>query len=102
MKTAKTIVIVPVILLAGFMGAWKLQPALDKQRARLSEERDYVLVSSPKLIQAVSLEYARLMADFYWTREVQFYGDRHVRGDAKCEQLWLLLEINTRIDPDVI
>jgi len=29
MKTAKTIVLVPVILLAGFMGVWKLQHALE-------------------------------------------------------------------------
>src|SRR5437667_113098 len=102
MKTAKTIVIVPVILLAGFMGVWKLQHALDKQRARLREERDYVLLSSPKLIQAVSLEYAPLMADFYWTRVVQFYGNKHVRGDANLEQLWPLLDITTTLDPNLI
>jgi tetratricopeptide (TPR) repeat protein len=102
MKTAKTIVLVPVILLAGLMGVWKLQHALDKQRARLSEERDYVLLSSPKLIQAVSLEYAPLMADFYWTRVVQFYGNKHVRGDANLEQLWPLLDITTTLDPNLI
>jgi len=102
MKTAKTIVLVPVILLAGFMGVWKLQHALDKQRARLSEERDYVLLSSPKLIQAVSLEYAPLMADFYWTRVVQFYGNKHVRGDANLEELWPLLDITTTLDPNLL
>ena len=87
MKTAKTIVLVPVILLAGFMGVWKLQHALDKQRAALSEDRDEVLLSSPRLMKAVSLEYAPLVADFYWTRVVQFYGNKHVRGDANLEQL---------------
>ena len=70
----KTIVLMPVILLAGFVGVWKLQHAVDKQRAALSEDRDYVLLGSPKLMKAVSLEYASLMADFYWTRVVQFYG----------------------------
>jgi len=102
MKTAKTMVLTPVILLAGFMGVWKLQHILDKQRARLSEDRDYLLLSSPKLIKAVSLEYAPLMADFYWTRVVQFYGNKHVRGDENLEQLWPLLDITTTLDPKLI
>ena len=102
MKTAKTMVLMPVLLLAGLMGVWKLQHTLDQQRAALSEDRDYVLLSSPKLIKAVSLEYAPLMADFYWTRVVQFYGNKHVRGDANLQQLWPLLDITTTLDPNLI
>ena len=102
MKTAKTIVLMPVILLAGFAGVWKLQHTLDSQRAALSEDRDYLLLSSPKLMKAVSLEYAPLLADFYWTRVVQFYGNKHVRGDANLEQLWPLLDITTTLDPNLI
>ena len=102
MKAAKTIGFVTVMLLAGFLGVWKLQHTLDKQRAALSEDRDYLLLSSPKLIKAVSLEYAPLMADLYWTRVVQFYGNKHVRGDANLEQLWPLLDITTTLDPNLI
>ncbi len=102
MKTAKTIVLVLVILQAGFLGIWKLQHTIDKQRAALTEERDYVLLSSAKLLKAVSLEYAPLMADFYWTRVVQFYGNKHVRGDANLEELWPLLDITTTLDPNLI
>jgi tetratricopeptide (TPR) repeat protein len=102
MNHAKTIVLVLVILYAGFAGIWKLQHSIDKQRAALSEERDYVLLSSAKLMKAVSLEYAPLTADFYWTRVVQFYGNKHVRGDAHLEQLWPLLDITTTLDPNLI
>ncbi|PYT79894.1 MAG: hypothetical protein DMG40_14800 [Acidobacteria bacterium] len=102
MKAAKTIVSVLVILQAGFLGVWKLQHTLDKERAELREERDYVLLSSAKLVKAVSLEYAPLMADFYWTRVVQFYGNKHVRGDANLEELWPLLDITTTLDPNLI
>ena len=102
MKAAKTIVIVLAIFQAGFMGVWKLQHILDKERAALSEERDYVLLSSPKLVKAVSLEYAPLMADIYWTWVVQFYGNKHVRGDANLEELWPLLDITTTLDPNLI
>jgi len=102
MNSAKTIVLVLVILQVGFAGVWKLQHRIDKQRAALSEERDYVLLSSAKLMKTVSLEYAPLMADFYWTRVVQFYGNKHVRGDANLEQLWPLLDITTTLDPNLI
>jgi tetratricopeptide (TPR) repeat protein len=102
MKTSKTIVLAVAILLAGFIGIWKLQHSLDKQRTALSEDRDYVLLSSAKLIKAASLEYAPLMADFYWTRAVQFYGNKYVRGDSNLEQLWPLLDITTTLDANLI
>ncbi len=102
MKSWKIIVLVLVILQGGFLGIWRLQHTIDKQRAALSEERDYVLLSSAKLLKAVSLEYAPLMADFYWTRVVQFYGNKHVRGDANLEELWPLLDISTTLDPNLI
>lgn len=102
MKSAKIIVLVLVILQGGFYGIWKLQHSIDKQRTALKEERDYVLLSSAKLMKTMSLEYAPLMADFYWTRVVQFYGNKHVRGDANLEQLWPLLDITTTLDPNLI
>ena len=102
MKSAKTIVLVLVILQGGFAGIWKLQHTIDQQRAALSEERDYVLLSSAKLMKMMSLEYAPLMADFYWTPVVQFYGNKHVRGDANLEELWPLLDITTTLDPNLI
>ena len=102
MKTAKIIVLALVILQGGFLGIWKLQHTIDKQQAALKEDRDYVLLSSAKLMKTMSLEYAPLMADFYWTRVVQFYGNKHVRGDANLEELWPLLDITTTLDPNLI
>lgn len=102
MKLGKTIVLVLLILQGGFAGIWKLQHSIDKQRAALSEERDYVLLSSGKLMKVMSLEFAPLMADFYWTRVVQFYGNKHVRGDANLVELWPLLDITTTLDPNLI
>ncbi|HKE35483.1 MAG TPA: hypothetical protein VKB66_09765 [Candidatus Acidoferrum sp.] len=102
MKSAKIIVLALVLLQGGFLGIWKLQHAIDKQHAAVKEERDYVLLSSAKLMKTMSLEYAPLMADFYWTRVVQFYGNKHVRGDANLEQLWPLLDIATTLDPNLL
>ena len=102
MKIAKGVLLALVVLLGGFFGIWRLQHSIDKQQAALQEDRDYVLLSSAKLVKAMSLEYAPLMADFYWTRAVQFYGNKHVRGDANLEELWPLMDITTTLDPNLI
>jgi tetratricopeptide (TPR) repeat protein len=102
MKSARTILLLVLILPTGFAGIWKLQHTIDKQQAALSHERDNVLLSSGKLMKMMSLEYAPLIADFYWTRVVQFYGNKHVRGDANLELLWPLLDITTTLDPNLV
>ncbi len=103
MKSEK--IITWVLLLAlppGFTGIWRLQHAIDAQRASLSQERDDVLLRSGKLAKAMSLEYAPLLADIYWTRAVQYYGNKHVRGKANLELLWPLLDITTTLDPNLL
>lgn len=102
MKSPKTILLALVIFTAGFGAIWKLQHIIDKQHAVLSQERDDLVLRSGKLLKMVSLEYAPLMADFYWTRVVQFYGNRRVRGDANLESLWPLLDITTTLDPNLL
>jgi hypothetical protein len=42
------------------------------------------------------------MGDFYWTRVVQFYGNKHMRGNANLELLWPLLDITTTLDPNLV
>ncbi len=66
--------VLALVLPIGFAGIWRLQHSIDAQRASLSEERDEVLLRSRKLVKAMSLEYAPLLADIYWTRAVQYYG----------------------------
>jgi tetratricopeptide (TPR) repeat protein len=102
MRSTKAIVLLFLILPAGFTGIWKLQHSIDRQRASLSQERDAVLLSSGKLMKVMSLEYAPLVADFYWTRAVQFYGNKHMRGDANLELLWPLLDVTTTLDPNLL
>ena len=94
-----------VLLLAlppGFTGIWLLQHSIDARRASLSQERDDVLLRSGKLAKLMSLEYAPLLADIYWTRVVQYYGNKHIRGQANMELLWPLLDITTTLDPNLL
>jgi hypothetical protein len=91
-----------LVLPAGFAGIWRLQHDIDAQRESVSQERDDVLLRSGKLMKVMSLEYAPLVADIYWTRVVQYYGNKHVRGQANLELLWPLLDITTTLDPHLL
>jgi hypothetical protein len=103
MNSRKSIALMLLLILpGGFAGIWKLQHSIDAERAALSEERDDVLLRSGKLMKLMSLEYAPLLADIYWTRVVQFYGNKHVRGNANMELLWPLLDITTTLDPNLL
>jgi tetratricopeptide (TPR) repeat protein len=102
MKPAKSILLLLLVLPLGFVGIWVLQHRIDKQRAENSREDDDILLHSGKLVKMMSTEFAPLMADFYWTRVVQFYGNKHVRGNANLQGLWPLLDITTTLDPHLL
>jgi tetratricopeptide (TPR) repeat protein len=93
--------LLPVLPL-GFAGVWQLQHKVDAQHAALNQERDDVLLRSGKLVKVMSLEYAPLLADIYWTRVVQYYGSKHVRRQTNLELLWPMLDITTTLDPNLL
>jgi len=65
------------------------------------EEEDLVVRSGP-MLKLMSLEYAPLIADLYWTRLVQYYGDKRARQDSQLDLLWPLLDVTTTLDPNLI
>jgi len=89
-------------LLAGFAVVCVLQARIDAERQAVQEERDELLLRSPNLVKKMSLEYAPLMGDVYWTRAVQYYGEKHQEQDQNLELLWPLLDITTTLDPHLI
>src|SRR5271163_3972466 len=91
-----------VLLPLGFAGVWQLQQGIDSQKAALHQERDEMVLRSSKLVKAMSLEYTPLMADFYWTRVVQYYGNKRARHEANFELLWPLLDVTTTLDPNLL
>ncbi len=91
-----------ILLPLGFTGVWQLQHRIDGQRAALHQERDELMLRSGKLVKAMSLEYAPLMADIYWTRVVQYYGEKRTRHDPNFELLWPLLDLTTTLDPNLL
>jgi tetratricopeptide (TPR) repeat protein len=90
------------LLFPGFAGVWKLQEKIDAQFDGMHQEADELVLRSGKLLRVMSLEYAPLMADLYWTRVVQYYGEKSVRRDANFELLWPLLDVTTTLDPKLL
>ncbi|MGA2419189.1 MAG: hypothetical protein ABSG69_03845 [Candidatus Acidiferrum sp.] len=101
MKLAAWIALLLTLVL-GFTAIWRLQIKIDAQRAAIVEERNDLLVTSPKLLKIASLEYAPLLADVYWTRAVQYYGQKHASNDPNLMLLWPLLNISTTLDPNLL
>ncbi len=91
-----------VLLPLGFAGVWQLQQRIDVQQGALHQDRDEMVLRSGKLVKAISLEYAPLVAEIYWTRAVQYYGDKRARHDPNFELLWPLLDLTTTLDPNLL
>ena len=88
-----------VALLLGFAGVWRLQQFIDLQRQAMHQEKDDLVLRSGPLLKALSLEYAPLIAELYWTRVVQYYGNKHASKQTNLELLWPLLDVTTTLDP---
>jgi len=63
---------------------------------------EVLFLSSPKVIKRASLGYDGLMACIYWTRAVQYFGNRHHGSATSYNLLAPLLEITTHLDPHLV
>jgi len=63
---------------------------------------EVLFLNSPKVIKRASLGYDGLVACIYWTRAVQYFGDRHRTYAASYNLLAPLLEITTHLDPHLV
>lgn len=89
-------------LAVAFTGVWQIQKRIDAQRAATYVERDELMLRSGSSVKAMSLEYAPLMADIYWTRAVQYFGNKQLARDRNLELLWPLLDVTTSLDPELL
>jgi tetratricopeptide (TPR) repeat protein len=63
---------------------------------------EVLFLSSPKVIERASLGYDGLAACIYWTRTVQYFGNRHQAVAASYNLLAPLLEITAHLDPHLV
>ena len=89
---------VPVLLISLAF----LQQRIDVSAAPLQNEKPELVLRSGAMLKKLSLGYDPLLADIYWTRAVQYFGERvSIRG-ATFELLGPLLDITTTLDPKLM
>ncbi len=75
MSTLASRTLLVAFLMLGFAGVWRLQHGIDTQLAATHQEQDDLVLRSGPMLKALSLEYAPLAADLYWTRPTStFFG----------------------------
>jgi hypothetical protein len=90
-----------------FLCAFLIKPVQDRLESRLGEpgqEPDLLYFSSPSVVQRMALGYNRLLADVYWMRVIQYYGNREAadKRPVRFKNLATLLDITTTLDPDLM
>jgi tetratricopeptide (TPR) repeat protein len=91
---------------AGFLAAAALLMLVSvSSLVRVSQLRehstlsDVLFIPSAKAVKRMSLGYNGLLADIYWTRAVQYFGNRHMARAQEYDMLDPLLDITVSLDP---
>jgi hypothetical protein len=100
--SAKSHIALVLFVLLGFAAVWRLQQRIDVQQRLVESEDDQVMLRSSNLVKGLSLEYAPLMADIYWTRVVQYFGNKHAGKQVDLRLLWPLLDVTSVLDPHLM
>lgn len=79
-----------------------LQHRMDGEVRTSAGQKEELLLPSGPLLKKLSMGYDSLLADIYWTRAVQYYGERVGERHANFDLLWPLLDVTTTLDPHMI
>lgn len=79
-----------------------LQTRIDVQARSEAAQKEELLVTSGPLLKKLSLGYAPLLADIYWTRAVQYYGSRLGKPNVNFDLLAPLLNVAVSLDPQLV
>src|ERR1039458_10001905 len=83
------------VLSFSMAGAIATLCAIDRTpRGSVAQEALYL--RSSKVLRRLSLGYTGLLADIYWTRAVQYFGQQHHNGSGDFRLLAPLLEVTDR------
>jgi len=99
--TRRVNVVTAALLLSSMTGAVALLCAIDHAH-RKAPAQDALYISSPNVLRRMSLGYSGLLADIYWTRAVQYFGEQHHKGSSDFRLLAPLLEVTTGLDPRLL
>src|ERR1700675_1228535 len=99
--TRRVNLVATAVLLFSMAGGMATLYAIDRMR-RGPVAQEALYLRSSKVLRRLSLGYTGLLADIYWTRAVQYFGEQHHRGSSDYRLLSPLLEIATELDPKLL
>ncbi|MGZ4829147.1 MAG: tetratricopeptide repeat protein [Candidatus Angelobacter sp.] len=91
-----------VLLVAFFAGTVLCRSQVEKLRGKEVTLEEVLYMPSGKSVKRLSLGYSSLLADIYWTRAVQYFGDKLNQRSMRYDLLYPLLDITTDLDPHLI
>ena len=90
------------VMALAFLGIYALQMRIAAELKPVQQEKEELILRSPRLLHALCLGYESFVADIYWTRVVQYYGGKRRDEDSNFVLLASLLDIATELDPHLI
>jgi hypothetical protein len=89
------------LLIALLVSAVVSQVVVDQRFARTFTDRSITWFRSPEMMRRLAVGFDAVLADLYWIRTVQYYGDTKLSTTGKkgYELLYPLLDMTTTLDP---
>jgi tetratricopeptide (TPR) repeat protein len=100
-RTQRVNIIATVVLLVSMTGGVALLSTIDRMKATQPSQQA-LYVRSPKALRRLCLGYTGLLADIYWTRAVQYFGEQHHKGTGDFRLLAPLLQVTAELDPHML
>lgn len=86
----------------GILSIFMLQVEMDRMTPLLGPPPEVLYFSSGKMLTKLSLGHEGLLANLYWMRAVQYFGDKKIRKQTQFPLLGALINIAATLDPDLI
>src|SRR5436305_3379465 len=97
----RTMLAALVLLFAAVIGLQTIQARRQPLGLPADVTGNLLYVRSPEFLKRAALSYDALLADVYWIRAVQHYGDTKltVGAQKQYDLLYPLLDLTTSLDP---
>ena len=100
-RTRSVYIIATIVLLVSAAGGVALLSRIDRMKVTQPSQQA-LYIRSPKTLRRLSLGYTGLLADIYWTRAVQYFGEQHHKGTGDFRLLAPLLQVTAELDPHML
>ena len=98
----RTVTIAGVLCAVLLAGSMLTLAQVENARGPEASLEEILYLPSSTAVKRLSLGYSGLLADVYWTRAVQYFGNKRMQHSRRYDLLDPLLNITTDLDPQLI